>query len=78
MKKKSNFQKLSIFFAITCFIASIACVIYLFLNVERLTWQSPISASLLASTFFFAFICFVFFVIGTSNIPSFKVGEDSN
>ena len=35
--------------------------------------QHVISASLLASSFFCAFIGFVFIVIGNADIPSFKV-----
>lgn len=75
--KKSNLQKLSLFFAIASFIASISCVVYLVLKIDDLGWESPISASLLASTFFFVFVGLVLVVIGTSNIPSFKVGDHS-
>ncbi len=35
--------------------------------------QSTISASFLASIFFFSFVGFLFLVIANANIPSFKV-----
>jgi hypothetical protein len=77
-KNKSKLQKLSLFFSALSLIASIASIIYLKLNLDVLGWENPISASLLASSFFFAFVSFLFFIIGTADIPSFKVGSGSN
>jgi len=77
-KKKSNLQKFSLLLAIVSVISAIACIIYLFFNIETLGWQNPVSASLLASTFFFFFISFIFIVIGVSDIPSFKVTSDND
>ena len=37
--------------------------------------QHPVTASFLASSFFFIFIGFVFTVIGNTDIPSFKVAS---
>jgi amino acid transporter len=73
--KKSKFQKLALYFAGISIISAIASVIYLTLNIDTLGWENPISASLLASTFFFLFVALVFIVIGTANVPSFKVDE---
>ncbi len=73
--KKSVLQKSAIFFAVASFIASVTSVVYLYLKIGNLSWQSPISASLLASSFFFAFVGVVLLIIGTSNIPSFKVND---
>ncbi len=74
---KSKLQKMAIFIAIASFISSIACVVYLFLNIDELGWENPISASLLASTFFFVFVGIILVVIGTANIPSFKFDDSS-
>ena len=74
--KKSKLQKSALYFAAGSIIAAIASVIYLYLNLDTLGWENPISASLLASTFFFLFVALVLVVIGTANIPSFKVGQD--
>ncbi len=74
--KKSKLQKSALYFAAGSIIAAIASVIYLTLNIDTLGWENPISASLLASTFFFLCVALVLFVIGTANIPSFKVGRE--
>ena len=78
MKKKSILQKSSFYFAVFSVLASIASVVYLYLNIAELSWKSPVSASLLASTFFFGFIAFIFFIIGSANIPSFKVSPNED
>ncbi len=73
--KKSALQKSTVYFAVASFIASVASIVYLYLEIDNLGWESPISASLLASSFFFAFVGVVLIIIGTSNIPSFKVNN---
>lgn len=78
MKKKSKLQKSALYFAAFSVVACISCAVILFLKVEVLGWESPISASLLASSFFFGFVAFILFIIGTANIPSFKVGSQSD
>jgi len=77
-KKKSNLQKSALYFSAFSVIASIFSVIFLYLKINTLGWESPISASLLASSFFFGFVAVVLFIIGSSDIPSFKVGEQSD
>jgi len=73
---KSAFQKSALYFAAGSIVLAIASVIYLSIEIDTLGWQNPISASLLASTFFFMFVALVLIVIGTTNIPSFKIGKD--
>ena len=77
-KNKSKLQKLALFFSAFSLIASIASAVYLMLNIDILGWKNPISASLLASSFFFGFVSFLFLIIGTADIPSFKVTSGSN
>jgi len=77
-KNKSTLQKSALYFAGASFIASIASVIFLILKIDTLGWENPVSASLLASSFFFVFVGVVLVVIGTANIPSFKVGNNSD
>ena len=78
-KTKSLLQKSSIVIAGLCFIASLASAVYLTLNLGSLGgWRNPVSASFLASSFFFAFVGVVLTIIGTTNIPSFKVNDHSN
>ena len=73
MRKKSVLQKFSNVLGILSFILAVICAIFLYFKVQELGMQSPISASLLASIFFFIFIGFLFIVIANANIPSFKV-----
>ncbi len=77
-KNKSKLQKSALYFAAGSIIAAIASVIYLILKIDILGWENPVSASLLASTFFFLFVAFVLIVIGMADLPSFKVGKDSD
>ncbi len=70
--KKSKFQKIALYLAVVSIIGAISSVIYLTLKIDTLGWENPVSASLLASTFFFLFVALVFVVIGTANVPSFK------
>jgi len=59
-KKKGVLQKMALFFAYASFVSSVVCVIYLFFKIDDLGWQSPISASLLAATFFFIFVAWFY------------------
>ncbi|RKZ65481.1 MAG: hypothetical protein DRQ44_08025 [Gammaproteobacteria bacterium] len=72
-KRKSILQKSSSIVGIICFLLSILCAVALYFKIQELGMQHVISASLLASSFFCAFIGFVFIVIGNADIPSFKV-----
>jgi len=77
-KNKSKLQKSALYFAILSVILSILSIIYLYLKLDILGWESPVSASLLASSFFFGFVAFILFIIGTADIPSFKVETNSD
>jgi len=76
IKKKSIFQQSALYFSAFSVVASLASLVFLYIKVGELGWESPISASLLASSFFFGFVTIVLFIIGSSDIPSFKVGEE--
>jgi len=73
MKRKSILQKSASIAGKLCFLLAVLCVVALYFKVNEIGMQHPISASLLASSFFFVFIGFVLFVIGSADIPSFKV-----
>lgn len=70
---KSMLQKVSGLIGIICFILAIVCAVALYYMVRDVGMQDVVSASLLASAFFFVFIGFVFTVIANTDIPSFKV-----
>ncbi|MCK4708910.1 MAG: hemerythrin family protein [Gammaproteobacteria bacterium] len=76
-RKKSVLQKISFYSAIISFILSITSVIFLYLRVEEFGMENPISASLLASSFFFVSVGVVLMVIAKANLPSFKVGNNN-
>ena len=79
MRKKSALPKFSNVLGILSFILAVVCAVFLYFKVQELGMQSTISASFLASIFFFSFIGFLFIVIANANIPSFKVeGVDTS
>ncbi len=71
--KKSTLQKLVYYSGIVSFIAAVACLILLYLWNDDLGLKHVISASLMASSFFFASVGVVLVTIGTCNLPSLKV-----
>lgn len=77
-KNKSKLQKSALYFAVLSVILSILSIVYLYFKLDSLGWESPISASLLASSFFFGFVAFILFIIGTADIPSFKVETNTD
>lgn len=73
-RNKSLLQLSSLYFAAASFIAALVCVAFLYLKIQTIGWEHPISASFLAGIIFFLSIGVVFFVIGKTNLPSFKPG----
>jgi len=71
-KKKGPLQKLSLVSAVLSFILAIISGIMLYLRPENLSSMNPISASLMASTFFFISVAVVLTIIGKADLPSFK------
>ncbi|MFW5427301.1 MAG: hypothetical protein ACKE8G_03355 [Methylophagaceae bacterium] len=72
-KRKSMLQKSSGIIAKICFLLAVLCAVALYFKVQELGMEHPISASFLASPFFFVFIGFVLTVINNTDIPSFDV-----
>ena len=71
-KRKSILQKLSSIIGIICFLLAVLCAVALYFKYQELGMQHPISASLLATSFFCTFIGFIFTVMGNADLPSFK------
>ncbi len=74
-KKRNLFQKISYFSAVTSFILVAVSAIMLYIKTQSLGSEHVVSASLMATTFFFMCIGVIFMVIANTNIPSLKVGE---
>ena len=71
--KKGILQKSVYYLGLVSFIAAVACLIILYLWKDDLGWKHVYSASLMASSFFFASMGVVLVTIGTCNLPSLKV-----
>ena len=72
--KKSKTQRSVYYLGITSFVASAACLVILYLRMDEAGLKNTISASVAASSFFFASVGVVLTTIGNCNLPSFKVG----
>lgn len=74
-KRKGLLQKISIVFSVISFALALIAGIMLFLRVASVGGDNPISASLMASTFFFICVGIILTVIGNADIPSFKIDK---
>ncbi|MCG7982682.1 MAG: hemerythrin family protein [Candidatus Thiodiazotropha lotti] len=71
-KRKGVFQKFSLISAGISFLLAIASGVMLYFQVESVGKDDPVSASFMASTFFFVCVGIVLTVIGKADLPSFK------
>ena len=71
-KRKSILQKFSLVSAVVSFVLALTSGVMLYLRLESMGMDNPISASFLASTFFFICVGVVLTIIGVADIPSFK------
>ena len=72
-KKKGFLQKVSLVSAAVCFVLALTSGVVLYLRLASVGSDNPISASLMASTFFFICVGVVLTIIGKADIPSFKI-----
>jgi len=72
-KRKGLLQKLSLVSGVVSFVLAFISGIILYLRVETVASGDTISASLMASSFFFICVGAVFTVIGKADLPSFKI-----
>ena len=72
-ERKGVLQKLSIVSAVVCFVLAFIAGVMLYLRLESVGSDNPISASLMASTFFFISVGVVLIIVGNADIPSFKI-----
>ena len=70
---KGVLQKAVTYTGFASFLAAIGCLVFLYLRRNDAGWDDLVSASLMASSFFFASVGFVLIVIGKCDLPSFKV-----
>ena len=72
-ERKGVLQKISIVSAVVSFVLAFIAGVMLYLRLESVGSDNPISASLMASTFFFIGVGIVLIIIGNADIPSFKI-----
>lgn len=72
-KRKGVLQKVSLVSAVVSILLALASGVMLYLRLESVGSDNPISASFMASTFFFICVGVVFTVIAKADIPSFKI-----
>jgi len=73
MKNKPNLlQKITLIIGILCFVLSVVSGILLYIKVDEIGMGHPISASLLASIFFFLFVGILLSIVGRANIPNLR------
>lgn len=75
VKFKSVFQKSSLVSAVISFLLALTSGVLLYIRLQTIGIDDPISASYLASSFFFCCVGIVLTVIGTADIPSFKIDD---
>jgi len=69
---KGFLQRLSVIVGILSFLLALVSGVLLTIRAEAMGFNNPISASLLACSFFFVFVGTVLSIIGRSNLPSFR------
>ncbi|MCG8050265.1 MAG: hemerythrin family protein [Candidatus Thiodiazotropha endolucinida] len=77
-KSKSIFQKASLVSAGISFLLAIVSAVLLYFRIESVGKDDPISASFMASTFFFVCVGVVLTVIGKVDLPSFKLDNSES
>ncbi|MCG7869775.1 MAG: hypothetical protein JAY74_25820 [Candidatus Thiodiazotropha taylori] len=71
-KRKGVLQKASLISAGVSFLLAIVSAVLLYFRIESVGKDDPISASFMASTFFFVCVGVVLTVIGKADLPSFS------
>ena len=77
-KRKGILQKISFTSGIISFLLASIAGIMLYLRVEVEGSNNPISASLIATTFFFVCMGFVLTIMGNADLPSFKFNKSED
>ena len=72
-KRKGVLQKVSLVSAVVSFVLALTSGVMLYLQLESVGSDNPISASFMASTFFFICVGVVLTLIWKADIPSFKI-----
>lgn len=77
-KKRNLFQKVSYYSAILSFLLMIGSGIMMAIKTNTLGSGDVVSASFMATTFFFLCVGVVLWVFANSDLPDLKIGESDN
>jgi hypothetical protein len=72
-KRKGVLQKASLVFAVVSIVLALASAVMLYFRLQSMGSDDLISASLMASTFFFISVGVVLAIIGKTDLPNFKI-----
>lgn len=72
---QKKWQKLVYYLGITSFVISISALVFVYFEMGDLGFKNVITASILASSFFFASVGLVLVTIGKCDLPSLKVSD---
>jgi len=75
LKEKGVLQKISFFSGVISFLLAFIVGIALYFQVTSADSNGPVSASLIASIFFFVCVGIVLAIMGRADIPSFKFNK---
>ena len=75
-KQKGWLQKSALVFAGISFVLVLVSGVFLYLKSEELGFNDPVSASFLASIFFFISVGIVLSVIGLIDMPNFRFDKE--
>jgi len=75
-KDKSFLQKTATVCGKLSFVVAAISAVFLYLKSQELGMDHAVSASFLASMFFFTFVGALLIYVGKANLPNFALGKD--
>jgi hypothetical protein len=66
-------QKVALLVGKLCFLVAIVSGVFLYLKINELGADHPVSASFLASVFFFIFVGILLSIVGKADIPDLTI-----
>jgi len=77
-KRKGIMRKVSSASGVVSFILAVVCGVLLYIRMVEVGGNNPVSASLMASIFFFVCVGAILIFLGRcDNLPSFKIDQSS-
>jgi len=71
-------QKVALVVGKLCFLIAVGSGVFLYLKIDELGADHPVSASFLASVFFFTFVGILLSIVGRADIPDLTIRPENN